>query len=146
VAVKPRNQPFVIVRTSAAARVTFLAVLALICASLAAAPAGAAKPPLRILAPRSGQELPSAPLWVKIELRHGAHGLRASLNGQSIGHHFLRGVHGRRRLQVSPNHGLRFGRTVLRVSARYHGRRVRAGSVRFRVRAGRPSRPTICQW
>jgi hypothetical protein len=139
VVVRLRNTPFVIVRTGPVARVTLLAALAFLCASLAAAPAGATtKPPLRILAPRADQELPSGPLWVKIKLHRGAHGLHARLNGQSIGHHFLRGAHGLRRLQVSPSHGLRFGRNVLRVSARYHGRRVRVGSVRFRVGAARP--------
>jgi hypothetical protein len=139
VAVKPQNELFSIVRTSVLARVTFLAALAVTCLLVAAAPAGAApKPPVRVVAPRVGEELPSRPLWLKVDLHPGARDLRATLNGQSIGHHFLRAAHGLRRLQVSPSHGLRFGRNVLRVSARYRGRRVRAGKVSFRIGTGRP--------
>jgi len=105
-----------------------------------AAPAPAARhAPARVLAPRPGALLPARPLLIRLRLERRARRLKVTLNGRSIGAYFSRRRHRVRSLRVSPAHGLRYGRNVLRVSARRGGKgRRRTRVVRFRVKANRP--------
>jgi hypothetical protein len=133
-------------RRAAPAGIALAALLAgLTCAVAApglASPAARRAPrhvPARVLSPRPGAVLPAHPLAIRLRLDRRAKRLRVTLNGRSIGAYFSRRRRGVRELRVSPAHGLRYGRNVLRVSVRHRreGRR-RTRVVRFRIKADRP--------
>ncbi|MFN8216912.1 MAG: hypothetical protein U0R71_09985 [Solirubrobacterales bacterium] len=126
-----------VLRASSAA---LLGALLLGLCLLAAQRSEAARPPaVRVLSPGDRATLPAQPFWVRVRLAPGAHALRLRLNGHAIGSsQIVRGPGRVRRVQVSPNHGLRYGRNLLRVFVRgRHGAR-RRETVSFRVRANRP--------
>jgi hypothetical protein len=78
---------------------------------------------------------------VRIVVRAGPEtgDLRARLNGVRIGRHFLVQGRGRRALNVSNSHGLRYGRNVLEIVARSQdGIRERGSKVRFFVTHRKP--------
>lgn len=101
--------------------------------------AQAAKPaPVRVLSPRRRTTLAARPQLIRLRIARRARGLRVTLNGHSITRYFSRRRHRVRRLWVSPNHGLRYGRNVLSVSARRGRGRRQLRTVRFRIRDNRP--------
>lgn len=111
------------------AAVTAAAALA---TTVAAGQSPAATPAL-IVSPASG---PVAAGPVAIRVRAGT-GLVVRLNGRLVTDRFSAPRRGIRQILVSPTHGLRYGRNVLRVSVRRDGRRV--SQVRtFRVAATHP--------
>jgi hypothetical protein len=95
--------------------------------------------PAGVVSPRPGAVLSAHPPLIRLRLARRARGLKVTLNGRSIAAYFSPRRHGVRRLRVSPAHGLRYGRNVLRVSARRgRKRRRRTRVVRFRVKTDRP--------
>lgn len=134
------------VSSAVAAGVAIVALLAgLACAVVAPGLASPASGPAarhasaRVLSPHPGAVLSARPLLIRLRLESRAKRLQVRLNGHPIGAYFSRRRRGVRRLRVSPTHGLRYGRNVLRVSARRGGKgRRRSRVVRFRVKADRP--------
>ncbi|MCW2954176.1 MAG: hypothetical protein JWQ48_3346 [Conexibacter sp.] len=82
-----------------------------------------------VLAPRAGSRLRARPVTVTVRAGH-ATSVSASLNGRSVRDRFGPSSRGRRSIVLSPTHGLRYGRNVLRVRTRT-GRRVRSRTVTF---------------
>lgn len=95
-------------------------------------PAAAASPSL-ILSP-APRLVAAGPVTIRV--RAGA-GLTVRLNGRLVTDRFSAPHRGVRAILVSPTHGLRFGRNVVRVSIRRGGRRI-VESRSFRVAATRP--------
>jgi hypothetical protein len=131
------------VARAVAVRVALLAGSVCVVAAVGPASAAPAPPtrhaPARVLSPRPGAVLSARPLLIRVRLDRRAKSLEVRLNGHSIGAYFSRRRHGVRRLRVSAAHGLRYGRNVLRVSARRGGKgRRRTRVVRFRVKTDRP--------
>ena len=112
-------------------RLPALAALLLAVSVLMAAFAGTAtavkpdgKAPNRIvLSPHPGQRVADTKLWLVVRAGPNWGDLGARLNGVQVGRDFAVGRHGRRLLRVSPSHGLRRGRNVLKVVVRRGGHR-----------------------
>jgi hypothetical protein len=92
-----------------------------------------------VLSPHTGQTVPARPLTIRLHTGSRPHKLRAWLNGRPIHKHFDRpSRRGVRKLEASPNHGLRHGTNRLRVRVRLDSGKLRVAHVRFRVRGNRP--------
>src|SRR5205823_13364271 len=102
----------------------------------AAATPAQARPGPAILSPKAGQRLPAGSVGIRLRTAGGAL-LSATLNGRSIASQLGAAHRGVRTLLVSPSHGLRHGRNVLRLRLRL-AHRTRSLTVRFRVAANRP--------
>lgn len=87
-----------------------------------------------VLAPRTGRTYRAGPLHVLVRARSRDR-VRLILNGTVTAGGHSRIDHARlRKLRISPNHGLRHGRNVLRVRVKRRGaKRARTQVVRFRV-------------
>jgi hypothetical protein len=106
--------------------------------ALLATPASAAGKHV-VLSPREGQTVSSGP--VSVGVRAGNHSvISARLNGRPTGDRFGRARHGIRTVRLSPSHGARFGKNVLRVRVRPRGARHggELHTVRFRIAADGP--------
>lgn len=131
-------------RTAAAA--TALAVLIAAAAAgvsgspeAAAASAGRSKVKPPILSPRQGERLPARPLTLRVRAGKHVRKFRAQLNGQPIARYFSHPSRRRvRRLEASPDYGLKHRVNVLTVRVKRRSGAWRSRRVRFWVRRGRP--------
>jgi hypothetical protein len=91
-----------------------------------------------VISPRAGQTLPAASTPIRVRAPRGAR-VAVRLNGHAVQSHFRSAGRGVRHLVASPNHGLRHGANVLRVTVDPAGRaRPRRQTVRFRIASDRP--------
>ncbi len=108
-------------------------------AAIGGAAEAQAAPKNVIVSPRAGQLLPAKPVSISVRAADRLESLTATLNGRRIGGYFGPRENGRRKLTVSPSHGLRHGTNVLRVTARDDaGQNPRRQTVRFRVEGDAP--------
>ena len=104
--------------------------VAVIAFVLFALPHGASAGSAGILAPDAGAKVKSAPTEVTVRAPWKLRSLRVWLNGRSLSREFEHAeisLDGRRTVEVSAGHGLRYGKNVLRVKKKPLARARRPG-------------------